>query len=171
MSESWMMMRLRRETAVHHQVAGADRRELLDHRDAVRRAQGLARIYGFEAPLESAFAMTAELDAVIDLRDRDHVRCLRADLVALGVDIATIPRCPSVFPFRHPREALGWLYAVDCARAPACELGAAMDALAKSLGAADQIVAAARAAFRAQHSWYETPRPRAFATGPGSSST
>jgi hypothetical protein len=39
------------------------------------------------------------------------------------------------------------------------DLGTAMDCIARDPAAAERIVAAAKAAFRAQHSWYEIAVP------------
>jgi heme oxygenase len=74
----------------------------------------LTRIYGFEVPIESAFAMTAGLAETVDLRSRRRARLLKADLCSLGVAhpgelgvLRAPPRCLSI------REALGWMYVVD----------------------------------------------------------
>ena len=74
----------------------------------------LARVYGFESPVESAIALTPDIDALVDLRTRTGIKLLRSDLLALGVaDPAQLPRFESVFPFRSPVDALGWMYVVE----------------------------------------------------------
>jgi len=108
-----MLLKLKRETAAHHSAADTDRLALVGAAvDTARYAGYLARIYGFEAPLESAIALTRGIADVVDVRARTAVRLLKADLMALGVvDASRLPRCPSIFPFRDVPEALGWMYA------------------------------------------------------------
>lgn len=110
-----MLSRLNRETRQHHQIADGDRLAILGAAcDRPHYAQFLQRIYGFEGPLEAALLMTDGVDKWIDLRDRGHLRLLRADLQSLGVaDPNRLARCSTVFPFRSPAEALGWIYAVE----------------------------------------------------------
>lgn len=74
----------------------------------------LVRLYGFEAPLESALAYTPHL-VVADRRERTLSGLLAQDLLALGLSpskIARLPQC-SLAPFRDPAEALGWMYVVE----------------------------------------------------------
>ena len=108
--ESWMLGRLSRETKHYHQSADNDRLAMLGvAADRSQYAAFLARVYGFKSPLEAALMMTDGLDQWLDMRDRGHLRLLRADLQALGVsDPNTLPRCRTIFPFRHPADALGW---------------------------------------------------------------
>ena len=115
MPQSWMLARLNRETETCHRIADRDRMAMLSAPPTVESYLGyLVRIYGFEAPVESAFAMTHGLDEWIDLQARMQSKLLRADLAALGVTEPTrLPRCTNVFPFRHVAAALGWMYAVD----------------------------------------------------------
>jgi heme oxygenase len=113
--ESWMLSRLNRETRLDHQHADADRLAILGvSADPARYAALLSRVYGFEAPLEAALQMTTGLDAWIDIRDRGHLRLLRADLQSLGIaDASQLRRCTAITPFSHPAEALGWIYVVE----------------------------------------------------------
>src|SRR5438105_10937949 len=112
---SWMLARLKRETELHHSAADADRSWPLTpalttpgYRDY------LTRVFGFEAPLEAAFATLRGLGGLIDLRSRTSIRALRADLAALGIpDPIAIPLCRSIPAFRIPAEALGWMYVVE----------------------------------------------------------
>lgn len=110
-----MLARLSRETKPYHALADNDRMALIGAGNApATYVSFLARIFGFEAPIESALLMTSGLHEMIDLRDRSHVRLLRADLQALGVcDTSALPRCPMLFGFRSVAEALGWMYVVD----------------------------------------------------------
>jgi heme oxygenase len=112
---SWMLARLKRETEMHHAAADADRSAPLTTLvTAPGYREFLTRIYGFEAPLEAAFAVTPGLGDLIDLRSRTSVRLLRADLLALGIaDTEAIPQCRSIPPFRIAAEALGWMYVVE----------------------------------------------------------
>lgn len=193
--ESWMLGRLSRETKPYHQAADNDRLSMLGAAaDRGRYAAFLSRVYGFESPLEAALLLTDGLDPWLDTRDRGHLRLLRADLQALGMtDPNALPRCSTVMPFRHPADALGWVYAVerntllhglierhlrtrlgDALKVAGSylagqqrsngqrirDLGNAMDRLAKDPGCGDRIVAAAKAAFRAQHNWYDVAAPR-----------
>jgi heme oxygenase len=192
--ESWMLARLNRETQHHHLLADNDRLAMLGSApDREGYTSFLARVYGFEAPVEAALRRTEHLHEWIDLRDRAHPRLLRADLQALGVaDPNQLPRCSMVLPFRHPAEALGWAYAVERntllhgvierhlrGRMPGVleragsyligrqrsnalrfrDLGAALDRMAKDAACAERIVDGARAAFRAQHGWYDVALP------------
>lgn len=193
-----MLCRLNRETKQYHQTADNDRLAMLAaSADRPQYTAFLSRVYGFEAPFEAALLMTDELDRWIDLRDRGHLRLLKADLQVLGLtDPNALPRSRSIFPFRHPADALGWIYAIerntllhglierhlrsrlgDVLKVAGSylagqqrsngqrirDLGAAMDRMASDKASADRIAAAAKAAFRAQHNWYEVahlPRQR-----------
>jgi heme oxygenase len=183
-----MLARLSRETKQHHQVADTDRLAMLGADPALYTAL-LKRIYGFEAPVDTALLMTSGLEEWTDLRDRGHLRLLRSDLASLGVtDPSTLPRCATVAPFRHAADALGCMYAVERntslhglidrhlrGRMPSVmkgagsylagrqrsngqrirDLGTAMDRLAKDPAIAERIATTAKAAFRAQHAWYD----------------
>jgi heme oxygenase len=75
----------------------------------------LVRIYGFEAPVESALAYTPQL-IIADRRERTRSGLIAQDLLALGMTagrIAALPQCPSVGPYADPAEALGWKYVID----------------------------------------------------------
>lgn len=109
-----MLARLKRET--QPQRASADEGRLEPLRTTAT-ADGytayLARVYGFEAPIEAAFLATRGLAEVMDLRWRTQIRLLRSDLAALGtVDASTLPARP-VPRFASVTEALGWMYVVE----------------------------------------------------------
>jgi heme oxygenase len=72
----------------------------------------LGRIYGFEAPIESSFAMTEGLSAIVDLRSRRRTRLLRADLCSLGANPDELAAMSSPTQF-STYGALGWMYVVD----------------------------------------------------------
>jgi heme oxygenase len=109
-----MLSRLNRETRQDHQLADDDRLAILDSTDRAGYATFLTRVHGFEAPLEAALLRTNELDQWLDLRDRGHIKLLRADLASLGItDASQLPRCRAICPFDHPAEALGWVYVVE----------------------------------------------------------
>jgi heme oxygenase len=75
----------------------------------------LMRIYGFEAPLESALAYTPHL-IITDRRDRTRSGLIAQDLLALGVTpakITALPQCQTIAPFDDPAEALGWKYVAE----------------------------------------------------------
>jgi heme oxygenase len=82
-------------------------------RDSYRSA--LVRVYGFEAPFETALAYTPHL-IIADRRERMRSGLIAQDLLALGMSagrIAALPQCSSVGPFADPAEALGWKYVID----------------------------------------------------------
>jgi heme oxygenase len=141
----------------------------------------LVLAYGFEAPLESALALTPRLPLVIDLRARARVGCIVQDLLVLGLrpaKIARLAQCPSIMPLADPLEALGWLYVADRARtadlrehlarvlpdapvaylsAPrtdAFDLEAALRHAAPTLAAFDRVITAALAAFECHSRWF-----------------
>lgn len=82
-------------------------------RDQYRRH--VIRVYGFEAPLESALAYTPNL-IIADRRERGRSGLLAQDLLALGITpskITALPQCPEIAPFADPPEALGWKYVAE----------------------------------------------------------
>lgn len=87
--------------------ASLRRQDYIDH---------LVRMYGFEAPLESACAYTPQLGRVLDYRQLRRAGSLAQDLLALGMtpaELASLPQCFSITPFRDVPEALGWRYVVE----------------------------------------------------------
>jgi heme oxygenase len=75
----------------------------------------LVRIYGFEAPIESALAYTPHL-VVADRRERMRSGLIVQDLLALGITpgrITALPQCPAIGAFADPEEALGWKYVIE----------------------------------------------------------
>ena len=71
----------------------------------------LARLYGFEAPLESALAYTPGF-TVADRRDLTRCGLIVQDLIALGMKPSAASRLPqsTIAPFASAHEALGWWY-------------------------------------------------------------
>jgi heme oxygenase len=72
----------------------------------------LVRVYGFEAPLESALAYTPQF-VVADRRDLTRSGLIVQDLIALGMRPSTasrLPTCMVIEPFKDPLEALAWWY-------------------------------------------------------------
>ncbi len=114
---SSLLERVEQETQAHHAAADAPWLALLAH--DVRREDYVHQLvvtYGFEAPLECAFAYTAKLATVVDLRERTRSRRLVEDLLELGYSasqLARLPQCLSIAPFEDVAEALGWLYVVE----------------------------------------------------------
>jgi len=108
---SWMLSRLKRETQSFQHAANADRLQSIRDQDSYLRY--LERIWGFEAPVEAAFARTPGLREVIDLRGRDHIKRLRADLASLGMRMpSSLPCCRNI-PVLSIADALGWMYAIE----------------------------------------------------------
>ena len=76
----------------------------------------LVRVYGFVAPFESACKYTPNVERSVDLRHRARAGLIAQDLLALGLSpqqVASIPQCLSITPFRSVAEAAGWLYVVE----------------------------------------------------------
>jgi heme oxygenase len=112
-----MIERLHEETKRYHADADVDL-DLLFRTDCSTShyLAFLLRAYGFEAPLESALALTPNLELMIDLAERRKTHYLVKDLLALGLDPAeldAIPQCFAIPHFRGAAEALGWMYVVE----------------------------------------------------------
>lgn len=111
---SWMLSKIKRET--QSQQAAADEGRLAPLRStstAPSYTSYLARVYGFEAPIETAFQASRELRNLVDLSWRSQVRLLKSDLAALGVvDATTLPTTP-VPTFSTVMDALAWMYVVE----------------------------------------------------------
>jgi heme oxygenase len=112
--QSWMLARLKRDTQAVRASADEGRLEpLRTTPTAASYATYLSRVYGFEAPLESAFAATRDLGQVVDLRWRPQIRLLKSDLAALGIVDTTRLPVTAVPRFGAVTEALGWMYVVE----------------------------------------------------------
>lgn len=113
---SSMLNRLDMETRDQHAEVDAHWLDLMA--SGVTRDQyksTLMRIYGFEAPIESALAYTPNL-VIADRRERTRSALIVQDLLALGSSaskITALPQCPGVGPFGDPAEALGWKYVIE----------------------------------------------------------
>ncbi|HEV7553896.1 MAG TPA: biliverdin-producing heme oxygenase [Kofleriaceae bacterium] len=116
MAPTPLLVRLNRETVVHHADADATWHSLLVL--DVRRddyIDQLIRVYGFEAPLEGALAYAPEMDTV-ERREQARSGRIVEDLLVLGMrpgQIAQLAQCPDITPFADPLHALGWLYALE----------------------------------------------------------
>src|SRR5690348_7828038 len=110
---STLLTRLDMETRSYHADADGVWLDVLAGTVTVERYRELlARVYGFEAPLEAALAYTPHLPTLIDLRRRMRSGLLAQDLLALGMkpaQLAMVQQC-MIAPFRGAAEALGWLY-------------------------------------------------------------
>ena len=109
------LLQLHIATRKHHDAADAhwldlmvpsvDQPEYVDH---------LVKIYGFEAPLESALRYTPGLSTLIDLRARTRTGLLAQDLMRLGMSASQIAKLPQRFiAFSDAIDALGWMYVVE----------------------------------------------------------
>jgi heme oxygenase len=112
-----MVERLTEETRVHHADADGDL-DALFAKDvtATQYLVFLMRVYGFEAPLDAAIAMTPKLELVLDLRARSRAGFLAQDLMAIGVrpaEVTALPLCLSIPQFRSVAEAMGWMFVVE----------------------------------------------------------
>jgi len=113
-----MIARLKGEARLHHSDADADRLVPLATPTSVSGyVSYLARILGFEEPVEHALAGLPELALLVDRPLSDRAAWLAHDLEALGLDehrIAALPRCPmSTVSITTVADALGWLYVVE----------------------------------------------------------
>jgi heme oxygenase len=110
------LLRLNLETRSFHDAADEGWLALLSPQvtrsDYLRQ---LVTVYGYEGPLEAAFAYTPNLKLFIDLRQRSRAGFAASDLLELGLrasDISTLPQC-LLAPFSGPVEALGWMYVAE----------------------------------------------------------
>jgi heme oxygenase len=112
-----MLARLHDETRAHHADADAARlTPLASPASVVAYATYLARIHGFEAPVEDALSRTRDLALVADVLAWSRAQAIRDDLVMLGMDpaqAATLPRFPRIPAFPSPAHALGWIYVIE----------------------------------------------------------
>lgn len=110
---SAMLARLETATRDHHADVDGYWLDLMAQGVTRSRYEAqLVRLYGFEAPLESALAYTPGF-AVADRRDLTRSGLIVQDLIALGMRPAAasrIAQCDAIAPFRDPVEALGWWY-------------------------------------------------------------
>lgn len=110
------LLRLNLETRAFHDAADEAWLRLLQ--PSVSRADYMRQLvtaYGFEAPLEAAFAYTPNLKLFVDLRQRSRAGLLAQDLLALGLranEVSQLPQC-MIAPFTSPLEAMGWLYVTE----------------------------------------------------------
>lgn len=112
LNPGWMLMRLARETRVHHAAADADRLALMDVSSLVEYRARLARIYGFESMVEHAAA------GVLDRRQvgcRAKLARLRDDLLDLGMSREDIDALPmfAANAVRTPARAFGFLFVIE----------------------------------------------------------
>jgi heme oxygenase (biliverdin-IX-beta and delta-forming) len=108
-----MLVRIGLDTRAHHATADADRLKVLDVAGPAQYASYLARVHGYEAPVEAAVA--ALPDMLVHLT-RPKAGQLRRDLLALGLtdpDLAALPRCGSIGAMSSRAQALGWLYVLE----------------------------------------------------------
>jgi heme oxygenase len=112
------LTRIDDETRARHVDADTQRLALMvEPCTASRYRRFLLRVYGFEAPVETALQRTPGLSEVFDMRARFHTRLLKSDLAALRVvDLSRAPRCESIPRFTDALEALGWIYVIERGR-------------------------------------------------------
>jgi heme oxygenase (biliverdin-IX-beta and delta-forming) len=114
---SRMLLRLNVETRAQHPEADHPWLDLMSTPGSrARYIDHLVAVYGFEAPVEAALALTPHLNEIISLRPRARSGFIVEDLLALGLTasrLARTPQCREILPFRDPAEALGWLYVIE----------------------------------------------------------
>jgi heme oxygenase len=109
------LLHLNIATRKHHDAADAPWLDLMvPSVDQRRYIEHLIRIYGFEAPLDSALRYTPGLCTLIDLRARTRTGLLAQDLMRLGMSASQITNLPQRFiAFSDACDALGWMYVVE----------------------------------------------------------
>lgn len=111
-----MLTQLETETREHHREVDKHWLDLMATgvtRDVYRDL--LVRIYGFEAPIETALSYTPHL-VIGDRRERIRSGLIAQDLLALGLSqrkVTALPLCSSIAVFADPAEALAWKYVID----------------------------------------------------------
>jgi heme oxygenase len=109
-----VLERLQTETEAQSSVIEADALGFIDTCSFERYRDYLVRCYGFEAPMESACALTPSL-ASHTATTRPRTRYIAQDLADLGfppVRLLELTPCP-LQPFRDLSQALGWLYVAE----------------------------------------------------------
>lgn len=108
-----IIARLNTETRAFHEAADRPWYDLVDGAptkyDYMR---ALVAAYGFEAPLEAAFAYTPGFEACVGNKLRYRSGYIAQDLLQLGLSphqLAEISQC-LIAPFPHVLDALGWFY-------------------------------------------------------------
>src|ERR1041384_4462897 len=109
------LIRLNLATRQYHTRADAGwldlRRPTVAKQDYVEQ---LVKVYGFEAPLESALRYTPGVGALVDLRARIRAGLIVQDLMKLGLGPGRIAGLPQRFiSFSTATEALGWMSAAE----------------------------------------------------------
>jgi heme oxygenase len=109
------LIRLNLATRQYHARADAGwvdlRRPTVAKQDYVEQ---LVKVYGFEAPLESALRYTPGVGALVDLRARIRAGLIVQDLMKLGLGPGRIAGLPQRFiSFSTAAEALGWMYVAE----------------------------------------------------------
>jgi heme oxygenase len=112
-----MLMRLNMETRSQHPAADHPWLDLMSASSSrLRYIDHLVAVYGFEAPVEAALALTPHLNEIIALRPRARSGFIVEDLLALGLTaskLARTPQCRQILPFHDAAEALGWMYVLE----------------------------------------------------------
>lgn len=109
-----MLAQLDFATRGHHMHADAGRISLLAGPiNRERYEEYLARVYAFEAPIETRWQRTEGLDSVVELKSRLRTGFLLTDLTALGARPLEVPLMSA---FVGVEQALGWMYVVERGR-------------------------------------------------------
>ncbi len=116
MLSSWTLRELLRRTKSHHADADLVQLQLLgrvDTRDSYRKH--LAKLYGFQRPLQSFFTMSPELSSS-GLVHPMRLMTLRDDLVALGIssnELASMRGCNVDLIGADFARTLGWFFVAE----------------------------------------------------------
>lgn len=113
------VLRLHLESRSYHADVDASWLGIID--DAIGTtdyARQLARVYGFEAPLEAALAYTPHVQSLIDLRQIGLSGMIAQDLLELGLTPPLVSGLPELMlaPFQSVAEGLGWMYVLERSR-------------------------------------------------------
>lgn len=116
MLSSWSLRELLRRTKSHHADADLVQLQLLGRVDTITSyRKHLAKLYGFQRPLQSFFSMSPEL-ANSGLVHPMRLMTLRDDLLALGVpsgELAAMRSCNVALAGADFARTLGWFFVVE----------------------------------------------------------
>src|SRR6478609_1266882 len=113
MLSSWTLRELLRRTKSHHADADLVQLQLLGRADTLESyRKHLAKLYGFQRPLQSVFTMSPELSST-GLVHPMRLITLRDDLLALGVpnqDLQAMQSCSVAVIGADFARTLGWFF-------------------------------------------------------------
>jgi heme oxygenase len=109
-------LRLRRETALHHEMLEKQLDLLEPELSLHRYRRVLQSFHGFYAPVEDGLSRLAATAPALGFPLRPRAELLERDLLALGLsdsDIAALPRCDSLPRLSRTEHLAGCLYVLE----------------------------------------------------------